>query len=117
MNQKISYYALPGLKPVKRIAKVDIVEQEKIIEIVCDHFETTLGKLQRKSRYAETVLARSTLMHFLYKYTSLNKAQIGRLLKKNHTTVIHNLKSFEDRIEIEDHVRGHVDMIKQKFRD
>lgn len=117
MNQRISYYALPGLKPQKRVAKVDIIQQEKVIEVVCDHFGTTMEKLQRNNRYAETVLARSTLIHFLHLYTSLNKAQIGRLLKKNHTTVIHSLKSFENRIDVEDHVRNHVDAIKEKFRD
>jgi len=115
MNQKINYFMIPGIKPIHRNIKFDVIEGDRIIEVVCQHFNTDIERLKRKGRFAEVVLARNTLCYFLFKYTALNKAQIARMLKKDHTTVVHGLRAFEIRIEMEDAVKGHVIAIKEKL--
>jgi chromosomal replication initiator protein len=115
MNQRVSYYTLPGLKPIRRTTKPEVVNEERIVKIVCEHFKITIEKLQRKSRYAEVVLARAVLMYFLFKYTTLNKSQIARFLNVHHTTIIHSLNTLSDRMDVEEAVRGHVDVIRDEL--
>lgn len=114
-SKKVNYFTMPGIKPIHRNVKFDVIESEQIIKVVCAHFETDYQKLQRRSRFAEVVLARNTLVYFLFKYTTLNKAQIGRMLNKDHTTIIHGLRAFNDRIETEEPVRNHVEAIRMKL--
>lgn len=115
MSQKVNYFMIPGIKPIRRNIKFDVIEGDMIIELVCQHFNIDIERLKRKSRISEIVLARNTLCYFLFKYTTLNKSQIARMLKKDHTTIIHGLRAFEIRIEMEDAIKEHVVTIKEKL--
>ncbi len=70
---------------------------ETIIERVS--FTTGISKedIKSKSRKKHLVIARSICMYLIKKHTILNLETIGRTFgKRDHSTVIHSLRSIED---------------------
>jgi len=92
----ILYWLIPGL--TKRPKELSDIKQrrDRIIEIVCNHYNTGYGRLQLKLRKREVVLPRQVLMYMLKKNTSMTLKQIGYLFQKDHTTVIHAMQTVDD---------------------
>jgi len=110
-----NYYVIPGIKPMYRNIKASVIETETIIKVVCEYFNITLEKLKKQNRYSDVVFARSMLIYFLFKYTTMSKSEIARMLNKDHTSIIHNLRSFQDRIDTEEAVVSKIDEIRTKI--
>jgi len=64
----------------------------QIIRVVCERFAISSEDIRRNSRVAQTVMARQICMTLLREFTNLSFAKVGRLLGKNHTTVVHGVK-------------------------
>ncbi len=111
----VNYYAIPGIKPMYRNIKAAVVDKDVIINVVCQHFDKSLEKIKNKNRFGEVVLARRMLMFFLFKYTGMSKSEIARMIKRDHTTVVAGLRSFQDRIDTEEPIRETIDVIRQKI--
>jgi len=60
-----------------------------IIAGVCSHFKTNILALKLHSRKNPLPLARQTAFYFIRKHTDLSLSEIGRILNKNHTSVIY----------------------------
>ena len=80
---------------------IDEIDKEKsplelVREIVQDN------DLKSKSRDRQSVYTRQFLMWFLNKKTSLSLKAIGKEFNRDHSTVIHAKKSYEDAMSIND---------------
>ena len=99
----VSPYIYPILKTNSHKVKV---APDEIIRYVCDKFEVKPEQLIMKKRKRGVMpfpVIRHICFYMICKYTSLTLAQIGKLLKKDHATVIHskrcvqNLKDTKDK--------------------
>ena len=94
MNQ-ISYFLAPGLIVRKSDRQIAV----NIIEIVCNYYKVDYEDLVRTQR-RENVIMRNITFFFIKKYTKLTYGEIGRLFRKDHSTIIHSLKKLSDLCEM-----------------
>lgn len=109
--QTINYFAVPGLKRQYVNFKI-ILQKDKVIKAVCDHFKVSKGDLFFGGRYAKFARARYIAFMLLYKYTALNKSEIGELFQKDHTTVVHGIRKINDLIAGNDEIIDDVHKIR-----
>jgi chromosomal replication initiation ATPase DnaA len=109
----VTYYAIPGLK---NSTKMPLYRTpETIIEIICNHVGMSVDKVLCKRRFQKLIVPRYAIVFFLHSYTSMNKSEIGRKLGFDHTTVIHALSTFKDRIDTEEAIKTLYNELKQKI--
>lgn len=103
----INYYSIPGLKIKPLLRKRD---PNFIIKAVCDHVEQPVDIVLGKSLSQTFTLPRHAISYFLFYFAGMNKSEIGRKLKKDHTTIINSIRVFQNRLDTED-------LIKKLFAD
>lgn len=97
----MNYICIPGLKnkvpfeTVYRNAKY-VIEPQKIINIISEHYETKPESLKTKSRADRRVKVRQMIYYFLRRYTHLSLKDIGEMFDRDHTTIIHGLQSLQN---------------------
>jgi chromosomal replication initiation ATPase DnaA len=99
--QLIPYAGHPRLYPEDRARARQIAQQltplaQKLAEDWCAECGVSLAEMRRQSRRKPVVEARQALMWLLYRRAGLTYSQIGRALKRDHTTVMHGVAA-EDR--------------------
>lgn len=95
----MTYFAAPGIKGLKVFKKIDY---EKVIKVSADFFNLATQQVLSKSRRMDIVDARRHIIHYLRIERGLTLSKIGSLLNgKDHTTIIHGLKSFSDLCQTE----------------
>lgn len=70
---------------------------EKIIDEVCEHFGQERKDVLSKSRRAELILPRHTIMYLLHDVCKMSKSQIGKIFSTNHSAVIPAIKKIEQK--------------------
>ncbi|MDR2652243.1 MAG: hypothetical protein LBC68_08015 [Prevotellaceae bacterium] len=68
----------------------------KIIDIVCEVYETSYREIVKPCRRREYIYPRYACYYFLKKHTNLTFSNIGSLFGQNHTTVSHACKPYDD---------------------
>lgn len=66
-----------------------------ILRDCANEYGCTLQELMSASRKTRIMLARRKAMYLLWQRGTMSKAHIGRYLNKDHTTVIHAIRSYE----------------------
>lgn len=105
-------------------ATIKLVEKsaytpKDIIQKVCDVLSEKPDSLLRDSRTPEKVFARNMCYLFLYTKTSLGYKAIGKLFKRDHTTIIHGVKSIRNWIETEEYAASifyELDMMSKNYK-
>lgn len=99
----MNYFMIPGLKKQfvewKRLIKKDI-----IIKAVCDHFSIYKHEIMSRRRKKELTHARYIAFMLLYKYTAMNKSEIGKEFYLDHTSIIHGMKRMKEIFETKDYL-------------
>lgn len=73
---------------------------EAIIEKVALYYNIRVNDVKGKSRKQHFVRARFISMYFIRLKTSLTLTQIGDMLGRDHTTVLHSLQSIKDTLSL-----------------
>lgn len=116
-------YIIPLLKttriPAKYFDLQTSANKNQVVEIVCDVFKIEKEKLLSKCRMRELVEARKIISYVAVEKLGLTLAYTGKeiLNGRDHTTVIHSIKSFHDLYETEEVFRSKVDTIIQKLAE
>ncbi len=55
-----------------------------------------------KTRYADVILIKACIINVLHKYYGNNTVEIGFIINRHHSTVIHHLRKHVDRYKQED---------------
>jgi len=97
----INYNIIPGLKerpkPEDIRSELFMLQSEHIMKVISKHFKMSIEQMIKTGRKREVVQARRITYYFLRKYTRLSLKNIGELVGgKDHTSVIHGLKSLKD---------------------
>lgn len=119
---KISPYVFPGVKGVNirhltnpKRRKVNHIE---ILKIISRNYKTTVEDIISKSRKGPLVEAR-------HLYCAIMKHEFGYTLKeigeinngRDHTTIIHSLKTHKNRLETEEDYKSRAEIIINKINE
>jgi chromosomal replication initiator protein len=104
-NEKISPYLYPGLKreyideklhPYLKKEKM-VITEEQIFDIVGQDYGLTKEQIISRSRKRECVESRHLIAYIIKRKTRFSLAKIGEMVGgKDHTTIIHSIRTFED---------------------
>jgi chromosomal replication initiator protein len=107
-NKKISPYIYPGLKiefldsrqhPYLKKSKM-VITEEQIFDIVGHEYGLTKEEIISRSRKRECVESRHLMAYIIKRKTRFSLKHIGeRLGGRDHTTIIHSVRTFEDLFE------------------
>ena len=90
---------------------------EQIIECTCEFCHVKQEDVYGKSRKANIVQARQLSMYFAQQFTKLTTSKIGTLVgNRNHATVIHSVKTIENRLNVDKEFRKSVEELEHKLK-
>lgn len=88
-------YVIPGL-----VKDFDRITMEEIIDKVSCFFGVPISRLYVRTRTRGVIEARFTLFWILHRKASMRLMAIGKIFKMHHTTVLHAVKSVDDRMDV-----------------
>lgn len=88
-----------------------------IIGAVCIIFGVSFESIKSNIRVRHIVEARQVLQYFLRKYTRLSLYEIGRITNKNHTTVLHSIKTVNNLKETDKLYREKFNEVKERIEE
>ena len=71
---------------------------EQLKTLACKHFKVTKSQIEGKGRKISVVYARIAIAKVLHS-CGYTLHEIGYMLGLNHTTVLHHLKTFDERMK------------------
>ena len=70
-----------------------MTEKEIVISEICREFNVSFTKLMSRSRQEGVVVARHTCMYVLHKKLGLGVSAVGKVLNRDHSTVMYAIDS------------------------
>lgn len=116
MCAELNYMCVPGIKDEYRKQCAPVITPERIITMVCDHFNLNPEHIKTKRRVKEHVHARHVIFYFLRKHTKMTLKTAGELFNRDHTTVIHGLENLSDIMDTEPLVRSEVELLESMIQ-
>lgn len=118
----ISPYSYPGMKfsqedmkNLDKLPRIDLTKED-ILDVVSKECQVTIESILEKTRKQEVVQARHIFCAIARKYMKLSLKNIGQTIGgRDHTTIIHAIRTFEERIVIEEHYQNTVNKIYQRL--
>lgn len=92
-------------------APLDRVRFADVEQAVCVVFQVTGLELRSAKRGGKALIARHAVFYIAAKLTSMSIAQMGRLLQRDHTSVLNALKRFPLRLVDDEDLRSAVNSI------
>lgn len=88
-----------------------------IQKAVSEYFDVAIDDMKAKTRKKEIVTARQVAMYLSKQYTTHTLKSIGLYFgKRDHTTVLHAVKTVEDLMDVDVNFRGSVEGMKKKLK-
>jgi len=121
-----SVYTAPGqaLDPTTQTVQ-SYIEQKKnskhpelltIAFVVSNKSEVHLNRIFENTRKREVAQARQLCMYFAERYTILSLGNIGRFYNRDHSTVLHAIKTINNLIDIDKSFKSFVEDIDLELR-
>lgn len=76
-----------------------VLARQKIIDVVCDVFSLADWEIFSDRREPWFVMARHAAAYLFRELTAMSYPEIGRALKRDHTTIIYAVKRAEERAQ------------------
>lgn len=117
----MSPYVMPGLRgakiPVNVFKPMRGCSTEEIVNVVCEELGTTPEAVRGSRRNRQIVEARQIISFIMVKKVRCTLVYVGQeaLGGRDHTTVIHSLRNFENLYETEEGYRDMVNRILNKL--
>ena len=109
-------YAEEALKDVIYPNKKKEITPSYIIEVVAEHFGISPEDIASKKRTAELVQPRQVVMYLCRQLTEASLQNIAKAFgKKDHTTVLHGIKTITKEMETDEELKNKIDIIKKKI--
>ncbi|MDE6604265.1 MAG: chromosomal replication initiator protein DnaA [Lachnospiraceae bacterium] len=109
-------YAEEALKDVIYPNKPKEITPSLIIEVVAEHFNVSPEDIASIKRTADLVQARQIVMYFSRELTTNSLQNIAKAIgKKDHTTVLHGIKTITKEMENNEELKNKVDIIRKKI--
>jgi chromosomal replication initiator protein len=91
------------------------ISAEMIRDFIADQFRVTINDLQSKSRKRIVAFPRQVCMYLARKHTELPLAEIGQAVNRDHSTVVHSVRTITDKIARDGSVRGQIELLSDKL--
>jgi len=120
----ISPYCFPGIKldqNDKRKFKSSVelskykMSKEEILEIISQECDVSLSEILTRCRKKEVVNARFIFCAVMKRHFTYSLKRIGAIVHRDHTSVIHAIEEFDNRLKNEDHFKSMVNNIYSKI--
>lgn len=119
---KISPYVFPGIKNPDDYLKIkkfdrDKITREEILRIVSEHCSVSSKKILTRIREREVIDARHmfiAVMRLIFRHPV---TEIGRMVDRDHTTILDSLKKFTSRYQNYDDYRQVADSIFKEIKN
>ena len=109
-------YAEEALKDVIYPNRKKEITPSYIIEVVAEHFGISPEDIASKKRTAELVQPRQVVMYLCRQLTEASLQNIAKAIgKKDHTTVLHGIKTITKEMETDEELKNKIDIIKKKI--
>ncbi|MDF2953568.1 MAG: Chromosomal replication initiation ATPase DnaA [Thermodesulfobacterium sp.] len=95
--------------------KEDSNQVEMIIETTCKFFGISREDLFSSSRKKMLSLSRKIVMYFLRHFLNKSLKEISEIFKKEHSTIIYNLKSLENKLRKDVSLKIKVDYLQNEI--
>jgi chromosomal replication initiation ATPase DnaA len=99
-KQRISYFALPGMKGKKKVPIVksnrDLIEH--IIDTVCNYFEVDKKIVMGVSRERKFVMPRQIIHWYLINKLGMKLKNIGAIFNQDHSTIFRSRNVVNDNL-------------------
>lgn len=96
----MNYWSIPSQKENRLTTKEMIKYSETIIDKIADYYKILPKDIKGKSRKRHFVKARFIAMYCIKNNTSLTLKTIGDMVGRDHTTIIHSLKTIENTLSL-----------------
>ena len=108
-------YTAPGIPKITP----SFVSAKKIISVTATYFNVgnyfMPDTIKRRNRKREIVVARQISMLLIRKNTQLSLKSIGSIFGKDHTTVIHSIKTITDQSEVNEETLRDITFINNQL--
>ncbi len=89
---------------------------DMIVEATSAYYNIDPDVIFTKNRVRDIADARQIIMYLTNKHTDLSSTSIGYKLARTHATVLHGIKTVENRLEIEKGLSEAIDTIEQSLK-
>ncbi len=86
---------------LKEVDKIQYASEQKIIDAVCEFFAISPEELMSKSRAQRIAIPRHYAIYLMRAKTELSTTEIGRIFKRDHSTILHSEKTINNLREVE----------------
>lgn len=106
----------PDLDMIKEILRAIIGENRQITpamirDFVAAQFKITINELQSKSRKRVVAFPRQVAMYLARKHTDSPLSEIGQVLNRDHSTVVHSVKAITNKMARNGSIRGQLELL------
>ena len=91
--------------------------KEKIIQTVCKIWNVSLDDVCGRGRKQDIVYTRMTIAYFLRQHTILSTTEIGRLINRDHSSIVHYLKAYDSEFRFNKDFRNFAKRIEEDLQD
>lgn len=91
----------------------NVITPEFIIQIVCNKFDITYDEIQSKKRNSYLNIPRQIIMYLCRQYTSISLAELGKLLGRDHTTIMHGTENIKEKMESDPEMKDLIRLLVQ----
>lgn len=121
MLENISPYVYPGMVNTEDYRKLrrfkrDKITKEEILEIVAKNCCVSVPEILSRVRGREVIDARFIFVAVMKREFGHTLKHIGKILDRDHTTIIHALEKFADRYKHYDEYREVADGVFQEIK-
>jgi len=96
-------------------SKEEDLRPAQIVQLVCQYYQVEEDMLRCKSRKKTLTEARRLTAFLLRKHTNLSLVDIGTLIGRDHTTVIHSIQKMEEDIKFSKSLHKHLKFLEEKL--
>ena len=83
-----------------------------IVEFTAESFRINPDVIYSKSKVRDIADARQVIMYLAAKHLPLSQTAIGQRLRRSHSTVLHGIRTIENRLSVDRDLRALIDAIE-----
>ena len=126
MEDKINYFAYAGItfdvvgkiKPtLKGSEKKVSIKVSIIVKAVEDFTDVKISEIVMRSRIAKFTRPRHILNYLLVTETNLTLSEVGKITKRDHTSVIHSKKTIENELSYDKNLQNLISKIREAINN
>lgn len=93
-----------------------VITRKKVLRMVADEWDTTPEDILKKNRERVPVIIRSVVAHLMREVLGKNFMEIGHVLQRDHTTLIHGISLLDKYKQDDPELAPRIERLEKKLR-